>query len=105
MDLVSDVELRNALANRLSDWKSTGKNLQRTFQFHSFRSAMDFVNKVAERAEEMNHHPDIQVSYDKVSLALSSHDAGGITRRDLILAGRINEIASNAAREDRLKTA
>lgn len=97
MDLVSEIELRNALANRLSSWKLSGKTLHRSFKFESFKSAMDFVNQVADVANEMNHHPDIHVSFDKVSLELSSHDAGGITERDLSLAGRINEIASNIA--------
>lgn len=105
MNLVPDIELRNALSNRLSDWKVQGTSLQRTFQFPSFRAAMDFVNQIAGAAEEMNHHPDIDVRYDKVTLALSSHDAGGITQRDMALAGRANEIASNLARSNRLKTA
>ena len=51
------------------------------------------VNRIADAAEEANHHPDITVSYNKVTLALISHDSGGVTNRDLKMAARINEIA------------
>ncbi|MFB3918150.1 MAG: 4a-hydroxytetrahydrobiopterin dehydratase [Terriglobales bacterium] len=93
MDTVDEQELRTALANRLSQWKHAGKTLERQFEFPDFRVAMGFINQVAEKAEEMNHHPDITISYNKVKMSLSSHDAGGITRRDLMLAGKINELA------------
>ena len=53
--------------------------------------------QVAEIAEDANHHPDITINYDKVKLVLSSHDVGGITRRDLNLAGKINESIPRAA--------
>lgn len=104
MDLITDVELRRVLSDRLSTWELDGKRLQRAFRFPSFRLAMEFVNRVAEVAEEMNHHPDIAISYDKVSLALISHDSGGITRRDLALAARIDEIAPGSPPKG-LKTA
>lgn len=100
---IDDQELRTALANRLRDWKQTGNTLERTFQFADFRTAMAFVNKVADEAELIQHHPDITINYNKVRMTLSSHDAGGITRRDLDLAGRINEVAP--VFEDRRKTA
>jgi 4a-hydroxytetrahydrobiopterin dehydratase len=93
MDKVDEQELRTALAGRLSDWKLEGKTLERQFEFPDFKIAMEFVNQVAARAEEINHHPDITINYNKVKLSLSSHDAGGITRQDLMLAGKINELA------------
>lgn len=96
MDLVSDQELRNALSTQLNRWKLDVKRLQRSFHFASFRAAMSFVNEVAEMAEEMNHHPDIDVRYDTVVLNITSHDAGGITQRDLALAGRIDDFEKTA---------
>ncbi len=66
---------------------------------------MDFVSKVACVAEEINHHPDITINYNKVTMALTSHDSGGITRRDLKLAGKIDEIATELGSANRLKTA
>jgi 4a-hydroxytetrahydrobiopterin dehydratase len=54
---------------------------------------MAFVNRIAAAAEEANHHPDVSISYNKVTLALISHDSGGVTSRDVKMAGRINEIA------------
>ena len=93
MDRVDERELQTALANRLDQWKLAGKTLERSFEFADFKTAMEFVHQVAEQAELFQHHPDIAIHYNRVQLSLSSHDAGGITRRDLILAGKINEIA------------
>jgi len=53
---------------------------------------MEFVNRIAEAAEAVNHHPDILVNYNKVTLTLVSHDSGGVTQRDIKMAGRINEL-------------
>jgi 4a-hydroxytetrahydrobiopterin dehydratase len=105
MDLIPDSELRATLSIELSRWELNGKRLQRTFHFRSFRDALSFVNRVADAAEEMNHHPDIDVRYDKVSLGLSSHDAGGITRRDLALASRIDSLEQPALKSDDKKIA
>ncbi len=105
MDKVSEIELRNALANRLRDWNLKEHSIERVFEFPSFKLAMDFVNKVACVAEEANHHPDITVNYNKVRMELTSHDSGGITRRDLSMAGKINEIAPELMNPSRLRTA
>jgi 4a-hydroxytetrahydrobiopterin dehydratase len=63
------------------------------FQFENFVEAMKFVNRIAAAAEAANHHPDIAISYNKVTLALVSHDSGGVTQRDIRMAGTINEVA------------
>jgi 4a-hydroxytetrahydrobiopterin dehydratase len=105
MDLVPELELRNALANRLHDWKLRGKRLERTFQFPSFRFAKQFVDRVADLAEEMNHHPDIALNYDKVTISLTSHDANGITYRDTALAGKVQEVAPGLTNPSKLKSA
>ncbi|MHC5023637.1 MAG: 4a-hydroxytetrahydrobiopterin dehydratase [Planctomycetota bacterium] len=69
-----------------SEWSLAGDALQRTFGFDDFVSAMAFVNRVAELAEEMQHHPDIMIRYRKVTLTLSTHDAGGLTDLDFQFA-------------------
>jgi len=75
----------------IPEWKFEGGNLVRTFTFSDFRDAMSFVNAVAAFAERAGHHPDIDIRYNKVHLALQSHDAGGITEKDFALAMEIGE--------------
>jgi len=75
----------------IPEWKFEGGNLVRTFTFADFRDAMSFVNTVAAFAERAKHHPDIDIRYNKVLLALQSHDAGGITEKDFALAMEIGE--------------
>ena len=76
-------------------WQIERGELVRRFQFADFRAAMAFVNKVADAAESAQHHPDIDIRYNKVRLALVTHDAGGLTAKDFDLAAEANEI--NAA--------
>ena len=90
--VLSDVEVQQAL-QQLQGWKKNHNAIERLFQFESFVQAMEFVNQIAEAAEAVNHHPDILVSYNKVTLTLLSHDSGGVTQRDLKMAARINDIA------------
>jgi 4a-hydroxytetrahydrobiopterin dehydratase len=73
-------------------WSEVDNALEREFRFADFRAAMDFVNRVAEVAEEENHHPDIAISYNRVTLRWSTHSAGGITDRDSVLARRSGEL-------------
>jgi 4a-hydroxytetrahydrobiopterin dehydratase len=89
---LTDSEVRTAL-EKLPGWKVNGKAIERKFEFPDFKQAMLFVNRIADAAEEANHHPDISISYNKVTLGLISHDFGGVTNRDVKMAGRINEIA------------
>src|SRR5450755_3180622 len=91
--VLSDAEVQQAL-QKISGWKKTGNAIARNFQFTNFVAAMDFVNQIAEAAEAVNHHPDIHISYNKVTMVLVSHDAGGITQRDIRMAGKINELES-----------
>ena len=90
MPVFSSAQITENLAT-LPGWKLEGGNLEHTFVFTDFREAMSFVNSVAALAERAGHHPDIDVRYNKVRLALSSHDAGGITEKDFALAGEIGE--------------
>ncbi len=73
------------------DWQDTGEALQRDLQFRDFAEAMAYVNRVAEVAEEANHHPDILVhGWNKVRLSLFTHSEGGITDADRAMAARID---------------
>ena len=93
MAVLTDAEIQQALAS-LPRWQRQGKAIQRVFEFPDFKAAMQFVNKIADAAEQANHHPDIDIRYNKVTLALVSHDAGGVTQRDIKMARRINEISA-----------
>jgi 4a-hydroxytetrahydrobiopterin dehydratase len=79
----------------LSDWPEVDGALERTFVFEDFREALDFVNRVGELAEAENHHPDIQVSYNRVTLRWWTHTAGGVTDRDAELASRSGDLAES----------
>lgn len=72
------------------DWSLTGGRLQRTFCFDDFAGAMSFVTQVADLAERLQHHPDIMIRYAKVTLTLTTHDAGGITDRDFTFASQVD---------------
>jgi 4a-hydroxytetrahydrobiopterin dehydratase len=74
-------------------WEEVDKALQRTFSFADFREALAFVNRVGELAEAEDHHPDISVNYNKVTLRWWTHTAGGITDRDRELAAKSSELA------------
>ncbi|MBI2683303.1 MAG: 4a-hydroxytetrahydrobiopterin dehydratase [Acidobacteriales bacterium] len=92
MSLLTESEIEAALAS-LPGWKRNGNTIERLFLFENFADAMVFVNKVAEAAEEANHHPDMFIRYNKVLFSLSSHDAGGLTRRDVKMAKKIDGIS------------
>ena len=92
MAVLTDAEIQQELA-LLNGWQHNGSAIQRIFRFPDFRAAMQFVNKVAEAAEQANHHPDIDIRYNTVTMALVSHDSGGVTKRDVRMAGAINKIA------------
>jgi 4a-hydroxytetrahydrobiopterin dehydratase len=92
--VLSASEIDQAL-EKLPGWSRRGKAIERVFQFGNFLEAMEFVNKIAVAAEAANHHPDIAISYNKVTLALVSHDSGGITQRDIRMAGKINEVRAS----------
>ena len=91
MAVLSPAEIQEGLQNT-PGWRLENGTLAREFSFSDFREAMSFVNSVAAVAESAGHHPDIDIRYSKVSLALSSHDAGGITDKDFSLAVEIGEI-------------
>jgi 4a-hydroxytetrahydrobiopterin dehydratase len=92
MAILSGAELEQAVRT-LSGWTLEQGELVQQWTFRDFPAAIHFVNQVAPLAEEAGHHPDIDIRYNRVRLALVSHDAGGITERDISMAKRISEIA------------
>jgi len=91
--VLSENEITQAL-QKLPGWKRNGLSIERSFEFPNFVEAMGFVNRIAEAAEALNHHPDMTINYNKVRLSLVSHDSGGVTPRDVRMAGKINEIVN-----------
>jgi len=90
---LSQRELEELLTH-IQGWSLEGGALVRSVTFSDFPQAMAFVNKVAELAERENHHPDIDIRYNRVKLGLISHDAGGITGRDSKMARLLDELAA-----------
>jgi 4a-hydroxytetrahydrobiopterin dehydratase len=78
------------LVHQLPEWALEDGKLVRFFTFPDFVQAIAFVNRVAQLAEQAGHHPDINIRYNRVKLALVSHDAGGITARDAAMARRLS---------------
>ena len=70
----------------VSNWSKRTQTIFRTFKFEGFLKSIDFVNRIARRAQKINHHPDIDICFDKVTLTLTTHDEGGITEKDFSLA-------------------
>src|SRR5580658_2851526 len=102
MTKLNEAELQQAMAH-LPGWTTDGSAIERNFKFADFVAAMAFVNRIAELAEQANHHPDIDIRYNRVTLALISHDAGGITARDARMARHLNtEFPATPAPNDRV---
>ncbi len=76
------------------NWSKRAKAILRTFKFDGFLDSIAFVNRIAKRAEKMNHHPDIDIRFDNVTLTLTTHDEGGITEKDFDLARQCDEVFS-----------
>lgn len=74
------------------EWLLVGDQIKRNFKFKNFTEAMDFVNKVADIAEDEGHHPDIYIFYNKVDLSLYTHAANGLTENDFIMAAKVNSL-------------
>lgn len=78
-----------------SEWTVLdGKKLERKFKFKDFKEAMEFVNKIADIAEEEQHHPDIKIFYNLVTITLWTHAIGGLSENDFILSAKIDAISS-----------
>jgi 4a-hydroxytetrahydrobiopterin dehydratase len=76
------------------DWSGTTEKLTRSIEFADFPTAVEFVNRLAPRCEELDHHPDLAIRWRWVDIALATHSAGGVTAKDLQLAGIADEVAA-----------
>lgn len=90
-DLIPNEDLAAHL-KKCPEWELEKAEISRVVEFESFGEAVDFVNDLAEVAEEANHHPDIDIRYTKVILRLTTHDAGGLTTNDFEMAQRIDNL-------------
>ena len=84
-------EIQKALQD-LPDWELKDANIVRTFTLGNFVEAVEFLNQLTELAEDANHHPDVDIRWNKVHLVLTTHDSGGLTVLDLALAGAIDRM-------------
>lgn len=94
MDKMATQEIEQRL-QQFPDWSLTGDALQRTFNFDTFLQAMSFVVRIAELAEDLGHHPDILIRYNKVTLTVSTHDAGGLTEKDFEFARQADVVIND----------
>ncbi|MFQ5944649.1 MAG: 4a-hydroxytetrahydrobiopterin dehydratase [Anaerolineae bacterium] len=94
MDVLSDSEIEAGLA-QLEGWRRRGPSIRKQYQFPSFMDGIAFVNRIAELAEAADHHPDIMVTWRRVTISLSTHSEGALTHKDLQLAGQIESTAQS----------
>jgi 4a-hydroxytetrahydrobiopterin dehydratase len=92
MAVLSDDEVQRRLSE-LSGWERDGDAITRQFKFEDFQGSVDFVNRITPAAEDMNHHPDLAISWNKVDVSLSTHSEGGLTENDFELARQISDLA------------
>ena len=89
--LLSETQIETSLAE-LKNWQYGNKKINKVFTFSSYMESIDFINSVAKKAEEFNHHPDLTVGYCKINIELTSHDLGGVTTGCIDLAKSIDSI-------------
>lgn len=90
-EILEDAELKSAL-KKCPNWEYEDEAITRTVEFEEFNDAIDFVNDLAEIAEEAQHHPDITIRHTKVTLQLTTHDSGGVTDLDIEVAQRVDNL-------------
>lgn len=92
MELLPDQEIDARLAD-LEGWERDGGLIAKTFEHDDFVGSIEFVKLLVAPAEDMNHHPDLAVSWNKVTVTVTTHSAGGLTENDFVLAKRIDALA------------
>ena len=90
-ELLSDDDIAERL-DGLEGWERDGDAITKTFENGDFVGSVEFVRKVVGPAEDMGHHPDLEISWDKVKVSITNHSAGGLTAADFELAGRIESL-------------
>ncbi|MDE1845737.1 MAG: 4a-hydroxytetrahydrobiopterin dehydratase [Candidatus Micrarchaeota archaeon] len=91
---LSNLEVQEKLRT-IRNWQIANGKLHKEFKFDSFEQAIGFIDNLAQIATSLNHHPEIQNVYNKVALDIATHDEGGITELDFVLAKRIDSISGN----------
>lgn len=92
MALLSDQQIEQHLAER-AHWERRGDAIVRTVVLDDFAASIELVDRIAELAEQANHHPDLEISWNRVTISLSTHSQGGLTRSDFALAEQIDALA------------
>jgi 4a-hydroxytetrahydrobiopterin dehydratase len=92
--LLDQQAIDDGLSGLHADWSGNTEKLSRSIEFADFPTAVEFVNRLAPRCEEMDHHPDLAVRWRWVDVVLSTHSAGGVTDLDLRLAGIVDDVAA-----------
>jgi 4a-hydroxytetrahydrobiopterin dehydratase len=92
-ELLTDNEIESRLAG-LEGWGREGDAIVKTFELSDFVGSVGFVDRLVDPAEDMGHHPDLSVSWNKVTVSITSHAAGGLTENDFELARRIDAVAA-----------
>ena len=95
MARLNDEEIDQRLSE-LDGWERAGDAIQRAFKLDDFKGPVDFVNRLTPEAEDMNHHPDLAISWNEVTVTITSHSEGGLTANDFELARRIATLAPAA---------
>jgi 4a-hydroxytetrahydrobiopterin dehydratase len=93
MSVLSDEDVQARLGELGEGWEKYGNSLRREFKFGDFTGAADFVNRLTPVANEMNHHPDVFISWGLARVSLISHSEHGITEKDFELAKKLDELA------------
>ncbi|HXW36004.1 MAG TPA: 4a-hydroxytetrahydrobiopterin dehydratase [Acidimicrobiales bacterium] len=96
MDILDDAAVDEAIAGSALRWERQGRELCKVVTGRNFADSLAYVNAVGELAEAAGHHPDIDIRWNRVTLHLSTHDAGGLTNLDLALARQIDELDNQA---------
>jgi len=96
MAALSNAEIVEKLKS-MPEWSLADNAIHKKFTFKSFMPSIAFVNRIAEAAEQANHHPDITINYNQVSISLSTHSEGGITQKDFRLAEALDKIYSHGS--------
>jgi 4a-hydroxytetrahydrobiopterin dehydratase len=92
MPLLSDDEITERLEG-LAGWERAGDAIRKQFKLDDFKGSVDFVNRLTPEAEDMNHHPDLEISWNTVTVTISTHSEGGLTGNDFELAAKIDGVA------------
>ena len=93
--LLGQSQIEAALGGLHGDWTGSTEQLRRSIEFADFPTAVEFVNRLAPRCEELDHHPDLALRWRWVDVVLSTHSAGGVTARDVTLAGIVDEVVGS----------